>query len=251
MGGGSKGSSTSQQNIPDELKPLYADTGTRVRELQGLAQAKDFTGSSPLRIAPLSGTQQYASNLVREARNRPLAEALAFRNLEGAVDAAGRRVTGEGIENAPAIKAAQRAFEINALPGIQNQMTLAGLGRSTAGADAVARQNLAYLSPLISEELAREDARNARLAGVLQGTAGQYGNLGAAETGRTFGTIEAAARQGEVERGAEQDTYTAAKQDELRRQALAEQALFGPLNQLPSTFGQTTSSRGGGGGLFK
>ena len=34
--------------------------------------------------------------------------------------------------------------------------------------------------------------------------------------------------------------------DFLRQQGLAEQALFGPLNQLPSTIGQSTKTTGGG-----
>lgn len=205
-GGGSKGSSTttSEASIAPELRPLYSNTGQRVSELQGQIPLSQFTGASPMQVAPLSETQNLAIGNIKEslrsARDTPL-------------------------EQSDLIAANQRYYDTQIAPGIQNRAALSGLGRSTALTNAEAQTQAAIMAPLMAEEQGRRD----RLATL--GLAG-----------------------GEVERGAEQDVYTAAEQDELRRQALAEQALFGPLNQMPSTIGQTatTKSKGGGGsGLFK
>ena len=58
---------------------------------------------------------------------------------------------------------------------------------------------------------------------------------------------------GELERGIEQERNVNEQRDYLRRQAIAEQSIFGPLGQfVPSTLGQsstTTSKESGGGGL--
>lgn len=109
------------------------------------------------------------------------------------------RAKGEGIATNPAITAALDAFRRNVEPGLVDRMSLAGLGRSTATADAIADQQANLVVPLIQDELSRE-----------------------------------------------QQAIGAEYNDFLRRQGLAEQALFTPLGGfLPSTIGSKVASSGG------
>lgn len=72
---------------------------------------------------------------------------------------------------------------------------------------------------------------------------------GGAETSRELAAIDAQLRAGGVERGVAQAREGAQAQDFLRRQALSEQALFGPLGSvLPSAIGQTSQTKSSGGG---
>lgn len=67
------------------------------------------------------------------------------------------RPRGEDIAESPAITAALEAFNRNVAPGIERRLGMAGLGRSTALADALADAQANLLLPLIEEELAREE----------------------------------------------------------------------------------------------
>ena len=128
------------------------------------------------------------------------------------------------LEESEMVGAGRRYFQSNIRPSIENDATLSGLGRSTALTNALAAAEAQTQLPIFQSEQARRDAM-----------------------------INQAIQAGEVERGVEQAGFNAEQADAIRRQNLAEQALFGPLNQLPSTIGQTTTSKtsGGGGGLFK
>lgn len=65
--------------------------------------------------------------------------------------------TGAGIEEDPAIKAALEAYRRNVEPGLIDRLNLAGLGRSTAAADAIAGEQANLMLPLIQDALQRED----------------------------------------------------------------------------------------------
>lgn len=125
------------------------------------------------------------------------------------------------LEEAPIVQAGHRYFTGTIAPGIENRASLSGLGRSTALTNALSAAEAQTLLPMFQQEQARRDLM-----------------------------IEAGMRAGDAERAVEQQRYNAEAQDELRRQAIAEQALFGPMGQLPSTFGRHTSTDSGG-GLFK
>jgi len=194
-------------------------------------------------------------------------------------------VGGAGIENAPAIQAARLAFRTGAQPNITSQLTLRGLGRSTAAAPALARAEAEFLYPAIQDELAREERRIERELGVSTTGLGLQerglerevaaeqagmgleergiqrelaGALGAAplqlaagqqESARELAALDAQLRAGGVERIVDQATLNAQQQDFLRRQSLSEQALFGPLGSvLPSAIGQESITRTEGGG---
>jgi hypothetical protein len=128
------------------------------------------------------------------------------------------------LEQSDIVQAGHRYFTGAIQPGIENSATLSGLGRSTALENAKAATEAQTVLPLFQGEQARRDAM-----------------------------IQQGLQAGDVQRSVEQATYNSQQQDLLRRQALAEQALFGPLGQLPSTFGNITSgtTTTSGGGLFK
>jgi hypothetical protein len=200
VGGGQSGSSSTKATIPKELRPLYSQTGQELQNLQNQAPVSGFTGSNPLKVAPLADTQRMSLGNIQE-------------QLRG----------GAGpLESSPIVGAGQRYYEANIAPGIENRAALSGLGRSTALTNALASTEATTMLPLFQGEEARRE---------------RLGALGL--------------QAGQVERGAEQDVNTAEYQDFLRRQGLSEQALFGPMGQLPSTIGQKTSTSSSGGGMFK
>lgn len=103
-------------------------------------------------------------------------------------------------------------------------------------------------------------ARQLELATANERALGRYGesavpsmqtllNLAQAETARREAQVGRTAEYGNLAQQIEQAGYDATQNDFLRRQALAEQAIFGPLGQiLPSAFGSKVQQPGG---LFK
>lgn len=195
MGGGGSGTSKSTETatIPDELKGLYSNTAYNVTNLQNNDPVQAYAKYNPMQVAPLSNTQNLAigniDRSLQDAQNTPL-------------------------ENAPIVQAGTRYFNQAIAPGIENQSSLSGLGRSTALTSALGAAQANTILPLLQGEQQRRD---------------QLVNTGM--------------QTGDVERSAAQDVNTANYQDFLRNQALAEQATFGPLGQLPSTIGQQTSTK--------
>lgn len=132
---------------------------------------------------------------------------------------------GRPITEAPTIQAGKQAFENIVAPSIVNQATLAGLGRSTAVPAILQRQGAAFTLPLVEAELGRRERALGGLAGL-----------------------------GTEERNVAQAGFEAKRLDDLRRQAIAEEALFTPFGQLaPSGVTQqvTGKTTGGSQGLFK
>jgi hypothetical protein len=97
------------------------------------------------------------------------------------------------------------------------------------------------LQPMYSDELARQERGIERQSSAMLSGAQLGAGLGAQATGRTQAEQEAAMSGGEVQRGAEQDVYNATYDDLMRRQAIAEEALFVPFGTIvPSAMGQTS-----------
>ncbi len=128
------------------------------------------------------------------------------------------------LEESPIAQAGTRYFNNTIAPGVIGQATLSGLGRSTALTNALGAAQANTELPLLQGEQARRDQL------INQGFTG-----------------------GDIERSVTQQGYNAAQQDAIRRQALAEQALFAPLGALPSTTGTQVAGKNSssGGGLFK
>lgn len=201
--GGQSQQTTGSQNIPNELSGLYKTTGENLQRLQEQNPVSDYNRYNPVDVAPLSGTSQKSLGYLNQ-------------NLDEAM--------GTPLEQSPIAQAGHRYFEGAIAPGITNQATLSGLGRSTANTNALAAAEAQTALPLLQGEQQRRDQM---ISGGLQA--------------------------GDIERGVTQEANNARYADFLRRQGLAEQGLFGPMGQLPSTFGQSSTSKtkGGGGGMFK
>lgn len=78
-----------------------------------------------------------------------------------------RQVTGENLQNDPAIKAAQDRFRTARLPMLQSMAAQSGLGRSNTVANAASLAQSNELLPLMMEGLAREERGIGREMGAL------------------------------------------------------------------------------------
>lgn len=245
MDSGGSSESTTTPTVPPELSSLYWGTGQNVLNLQNAmaGQAGDFISKQPLQIAPLSATQQLGINLVPQIGETPEQEQWAFDTVQAAPGVAGTvpTMTSEELLASPTIQAQQAAFEAITQPTIENEMALQGLSRGGATGNELAMAEASMLTPLMQEEIARQERGIEREAGAMQTSAQTAGALGAQQTGRTQAEQEAAMSAGGVERDVTQATNDAEYQDMLRRQALYEASLFTPLGGfVPSTIGQTT-----------
>jgi hypothetical protein len=210
-----------------------------------VGQGPEFLGVNPLQIAPLTGTQQRGIGLTKNIGQTPEQEDWAFNTVSAAPGVAGTvpTMTTEELMASPTIQAQQEAFTQTVQPGIENEMAMAGLGRSTALGNELAMAEASMLTPLMSEELARQERGIEREAGAMQSSAQTAGALGAQQTGRTALEQERTMEAGGTEYDVQQAQNQAAYEDMLRRQALGEAALFTPLGGfMPSTIGQTTTT---------
>lgn len=183
------------------------------KELKGYYEDVGTTGQDLLRTLPVSDfAMRNPTRIAPLSGTQRKSVDFMNMNLDDAMSTP--------LENSSIVQAGNRYFDTAIAPGIENRAALSGLGRSTALSSALSGAEAAAMLPLMQGEQARRDAM---ISGGLQA--------------------------GDVERGVEQAGYNAEAADAQRRQGLAEQALFGPLNQLPSTFGR--SSTASGGGLFK
>jgi len=147
------------------------------------------------------------------------------------------------FDQSPTIKAAMKAFEAKALPTIQNQANLSGLGRSTAASNAIANAQGQIMTPLLQSELDRQERSSVRTADATRQQIQDLLQLSGAEQGRQTGAVNTLMQTGGVERGVGQSAEDAAYQDFLRRQALSETGTFLPFGQsMPSAFGSRVST---------
>jgi hypothetical protein len=113
-------------------------------------------------------------------------------------------------------------------------MGLAGLGKSSSLANALALGKSQYMLPLIQGALEREQGALTNQANMFGSLMPQFSALGQAESQRTLNALNDAMQVGTTMRGVAQEPLTAAYQDFLRRQALSEQALFAPFGAMAS-----------------
>jgi len=182
----------------------------------------------------------------------------------------GAERTGIGLAER-GIQRGQTAEEARIGRGVGAEETALGLGRDRIGRGIAAeRTSLGLEEGRIGREIAAERTgqglageRIGRQIGAEQAGIGvrergigreaaavesgiqNLRGLGQAETGRRLSEFEAGLRGGDIERSVEQERFNAEQADRLRRQGISEQALFGPLGQLPSTFGQSTRTQTG------
>lgn len=244
MGGGQ--TSTTRTTIPSELKPLYKQTGQGVMEYQSQNPLTQFAGSHPMRVAGMSANQRAGLAQAGNVGATPESERLAMERIGRLNEIAGRRVTGQGVENDPTILAALRAYELNSEPALVNQTKLMGLGNSSAVTNALSRGRAGLMLPLIQDVYGREERGIDR---ALQ--AEEYGidplmRLGGTERQGRLQQLQALMDTGGTERDIEQQGYASEYQDFLRRMGLSEEALYKPFGAfVPSTLGTRTSGAGG------
>jgi hypothetical protein len=158
---------------------------------------------------------------------------------------ADQRVTGFSIsEQNPLVQAQKQAFMASMLPEIQNQMAVAGLGRSSSAADAVANAWAQMLPSVFESELGREERRIERGLGARQGLANYLAGAGGQYFQRQQAQYGALRDIGDWYQNYLQSRADA-RNDEIRRlQGIGENALFQPLGGfLPSTIGSHTRSK--------
>jgi hypothetical protein len=218
----------------------------------------DYTAANPMKTAGLDPLQEWAANNVTSLANTPQGDQIAAQYGALAPLLAGRMATGAGASTDPAVLAAQAAFEKLTSPQIENQMGLAGLGKSSSLANSLSLGNAQMLTPLLIDYINREQSTYENQANMYASLMPQFTALGAAETNRLAAALNDAMQVGGVRRGVTQEPLTAEYQDFLRRQALAEQALFVPFGATAgasigpsaqstsqgSTFGESSMSQG-------
>ncbi len=179
-------------------------------------------------------------------------------SIEGSpgVTAAYRTPTGASLAQDPSLKAAVDAFNAYQRPTIENQMQLAGLGRSNATGNATALALGQQLPQFMESAFGREENAVTRGAQATENELNRRQQLdinqsnanlatipllqemGNQDYQRQLGQIGQAENFGSLQRGVEQESNDAAYQDFLRRQGLTEQGTFGPFGQVvPSAFG--------------
>ena len=130
------------------------------------------------------------------------------------------------------------------------------VGREQAAIErgtGVAERGVERLMGAGEAELGRGERAISRRADAVQAGIQPLMGLGATERAARLRQLEELQKGGELERSIEQEQNVNEQRDLLRRQAIGEQSIFGPLGQfVPSTLGQsstTTSKQSGGGGM--
>ena len=267
MGGGGRqsqrswGQSESKIVIPDELKGLYGQTAGILQMIQsgrgGDTVLSPYLTENPMQVAPTDPLQSWVAQNVTKPWETPESRGQALDYMDLATQLSGKRATGEGIDTSPAVLKASEAFDKLMQPQIENQMGLAGLGRSSSLANAMAMGKTSYMLPMIQDELAREQESYRNQASMYAGMIPQLEGMGQTDLARQLQTLNAASTVGATGRGIAQEPLTAAYQDFMRRQALYEQSIYAPFGAMASaSIGpHATSTQGSSGsarqGMFK
>jgi hypothetical protein len=189
---------------------------------------------------------QKAIGTVESAGTGQLSAATPFGQSPGVLGGYAR-VSGDAVRNDPAVAAALDEFQKLTLPGIQNEYTLSGLGRSTAVPSAISLGQASMLTPLMQdalgreqhrldrgygateEELGRRERSSVRRADATSQRIGQLMGLSAQQYGQRQGAIQTGLQAGGTQRGVAQQGLSNQYTDFLRRQGLSEQALYAPF----------------------
>jgi len=198
-------------------------------------QMTDFTAEHPMGIAPADPLQVWASEHATDTWNAPESENLALQYGKGAA-----APLDYNLDN-PYSQAARDYFNTFMMPKIQNQMGLAGLGKSSSLANAMSMGETEFMLPIFQDYLNQQQQERNRMAGLVPSMTA----LGAQDFQRQNQTLANALQTGQTMREVAQQPLSAQYQDLLRRQALAEEAEFVPYGTfIPSTFGQNVMSFG-------
>lgn len=247
----SQGTSNSQVVVPDYLKPLAEKSANDMIQYQAQNPLQQYFAPNPMEVAPKNELQDWVSQNVKTTWDTPATRGQALDYVGKATDLAGQTATGAGIDTSPAVLRASEAFDKLMQPQIENQMGLAGLGKSSSLGNAMAMGKTTYMLPMVQDELAREQAAIQNQASMYGSMVPQLEGMGTNDTTRQLATLSGVATTGASDRAITQEPLTADYQDFLRRQALSEQAAFVPFGATasqsigPQAQAQQTSSSGG------
>ena len=230
-GGGGTTTTSTQATIAPELRGLFSQTGDL---LQGLQMGEEtgsvldqFMQSFPQFIPQASQGQR---DIMGRQRERAFGSMMTLPEQYAMMQS--NELVGGPIGSSPATQAAMAA----ATPGIENQMEMAGLGRSGALPQALAS---AY-GPIVAQEIAGRQAM-----------VPQFLNLGKTLTERESTLLGEAGTSEEANRQLMAQQAQADTQDMLRRQNLAQSFITGVLGGFPTVTGQTGISKTSGGSAGK
>jgi hypothetical protein len=203
----------------------------------------------------------------------------AYRSIIAGQDPGSQYMTGQlqaPLGQSPDTQAAMNAWNALVRPQVQNQMGLAGLGRSGALGDALSLSETQAVVPFLQQEIANRQQSAQALPGLQMQAAGMLPQTQFQAAGMLPGQqmqaagmlpqIQAGAAQalpslesqqmqagistGDYLRNIQQQQLDAPYQDFLRRQALSENLLSGGAAIMPSTFGSTMAQMTHGPGVF-
>ncbi len=195
-------------------------------------------GQHPEAVPGLSAWQGMAEGYIPQMTNTPQAERDAITQILASVAESGNAPTVS--QDDPAINAAKNYFWDTTAEGIKNANTLAGLGRSGAVGDSLARAWGSQLTPLIENQLSLKSAAADRLAREREAATQTLMQEGQNTRTGVNTAFQAASTAGATRRGVAKEQADAAEQERLRLLALGEQSLTGPMGLLPTSIGSTT-----------
>jgi hypothetical protein len=229
--------------------PVYGTAGFPYSGLAGTDQAGlQWLLPNPERVADINeGLRQgfYAGNRIEGAgaENYDVA-------LNSMLDAAryGQQDAGDlvNLESNPLLQASKKAFISEALPILQNQNELSGLGHTNfAGkniADAFAGQ---VLVPGMQAALASKENALTRGTQGRQAFGQTSQQIGAQRAGQTEAAANTLWGQGAQYRSeVQQPALTAAKKEADAQKSFAQQVLLSPLgNFVPASIGSSTTGK--------
>ena len=237
---GATGTSVSTGTAPAATGATGTDglNGTNQAGLQWLgSHPGQVAGANDLMTAgnTQAGNITGAANPYNAQANAALNAALGTASKAPTVD----------VNTDPSIKAAFEAFNKQALPQLQNQAELSGLGHSSSLNNSVANAQGQMLVPLISDAFGRAAQNQATQIAAQNALANQYSQQGANATNATTTAANTLYGQGaDTRTNVSQAALDKQAQDYANQQAFAQQMLTGPMSGfLPSTIGSTTKGK--------
>jgi hypothetical protein len=226
--------------------PLYwggaNSEGTEPYDLTGIG----IHEQNPREIADASIDQKRAGQMALQMAKPSQGESAAWGGLGNLFGQQGRMATGAGMAQDAGVNAAYDTFETFSKPMIEDSYSAMGLGRSADKGEALSLGLADMLQPATQDYLARETGmidRDTNIAG--QGT--QFGlGLANQELARQGQSFDALSQSGDKQRSIKQERMDAPYNDFMRRAAMGESSITGPMGGIvPSSIGSQVTSTGG------
>ena len=271
---GGKGGSTSSQSpeIPAELKALFSQAAGVAGGVSQAAPWAQYLGSFPTPVSGYADLSTYAMEQIPRLFQQtpeqaawwginaeipeltsmpvqtPRAEMSQYNLLRG--------LTGGPIGQSPLLQEGVASFVQNSLPLIQNQLAVAGLGRSGSLGPSIATGLSQTLTPLIQQEISNRvgalsvlqqmaQAETSRYlypreqtVNALQQMSAETMQMATLSFQQQMQAINTALQAGQIQEAKANELAASAQAEFQRLYALAQQSSFGVLGQaVPSMIG--------------